>query len=235
MEMKSLLSIRTVLILSSFLFVLNSSAQFVDTLNLTVSRGYSVFGIANHNCRETHTDLGCKTDKNSTCFVCKVAQNETDSILMYKTRIHDSLYMKIHDKKGTLRLEYLQPHAHSIYGRVKVYNKKGELISHEYYSYGDFHEETTNNHHDVDGHKPFRAGLWKYYKKGELVKTERYQLLHTNDQKVYFVLVKELTYFKGTNAVDKHKEYVVHLDDLEFMHKPLKYKNPIFVVKGYKP
>ena len=225
------------ILLSSILCSLLSvgNAQFVDTLKFTVEKEFSVFRMANYNCRETHADLGCKSDKNTTCFVCFHPQNEQDSILQYKTRIHDSLYMKIFDKKGILRLEYLQPHAQAISGRVKVYDKKGDLIRLEYYSTGKFEEEESPNHHEVKGHKPFRVGLWKYFNKGHMYKSERYQLLHTPDQNTYFVLITELTYWKGSKAVKDHREYVLHLDDLEFQHKPPKFQHSIFEVKGFKP
>jgi len=153
---------------------------------------------------------------------------------MNKLQIHDSLFIHIHDKKGTLRLKYLRPHAESIFGRVLVYDKKGNLSSKEYYSYGHFHEDESPNHHNVDSDKPFRAGSWEYYKNGELYKKEKYELLHTKDQNTYFVLIKEYTYYKGTTHVKWHREYVVGIEDLVFMHKPIKYKNSIYSVKGRK-
>tara|TARA_B100000508_G_scaffold140515_1_gene141887 strand:- start:8066 stop:8791 length:726 start_codon:yes stop_codon:yes gene_type:complete len=222
------------LLVSIFLIAIGhlSYGQFVDTLHLTVDRGYSVFGISNHNCKENHFDLGCKMDGESTCFVCKVAENETDSILMYKTRIHDSLYIYIHDKKGTLRLKYLQPHGKSIIGRVHVYDKKGDLISKEYYSYGHFHEDESPNHHNINQDKPFRSGVWEYYKKGELVKKERYELLHTKDASSYFILVKEYEFHKGSTHVKRHNEYIVGIEDFVYFHKPVKFKNPVYSVKG---
>ncbi|MGB0404482.1 MAG: hypothetical protein ACPGEG_10325 [Salibacteraceae bacterium] len=151
---------------------------------------------------------------------------------MYKARIHDSIYVMVYDKNKTLRIEYLQPHAHSIYGRVKVYNKKGELTSLEYYSYGEFSESNSPNHHDVSGSSTFRAGLWKYYSKGVLSKTERYELLHTKDKSNYYVLITELTFEKDGTHVKKQNEYISHIEDLEFQHKPLKFKKPMFSVKG---
>ena len=126
----------------------------------------------------------------------------------------------------------MQPHAQAIYGQVKVYNKKGELTSLEYYSYGDYLESDYPNHHDVVGHSPFRVGLWKYYNKGVLAKTERYELLHTQDKSNYYVLITELIFEKDGNYVKKQNEYISHLEDLEFQHKPLKFKNPMSSVKG---
>lgn len=49
--------------LSLILFAQISFSQFVDTLIVSESKNYSVFGMANYNCKETHADLGCKSDK----------------------------------------------------------------------------------------------------------------------------------------------------------------------------
>lgn len=205
-----------------------SKAQFVDTLNITIKKDFTIYHVANFNCKEK------KCFDEGTCWACFDPANEVDSVLQNVHRIHDSIYIKVHDPKGVLRMEYLRPHAQSIWGDVKIYNKKGELIRVEHYSDGSYHDARNGDHHPVAGYLPFRTGDWKYYEDEQLVKMVRYQLVHSNDQTNYYGLVKEFIYFPNSKMVSVQNEYLVHLADLEFDSKP-NLKHPIFTTRGKQP
>lgn len=223
-----------ILFFSLFLAVgLNDVQSQVDTLTYTVDKEFSTFKAFHYNCHQQIGDLGCLLRSHELCLRCKTPINEQDSILMNNKRGADSLYIKLKDKNGILRIEFFRPHSEIFSGKVKIYNKNGQLEAIESYNNGFYHKYTKKF---ISIHQyPIRMGVWKYYNKhGALERSVTYRLLMDSHISDYHMLVREIKYHTHNQQAKVQKEYTMSIDDLELGLKKVKFGKPFYVARGKK-
>lgn len=224
---------RVIVILSICLIAGVQSFSQVDTVTYTVDKEFTTFKAFHYNCHQQIGDIGCLINSQELCLRCKNPLNEQDSILQNKYRGADSLFVKLQDEKGVLRMEYFRPHSEVFLGKVKIYNKHGQLESIESYNLGFYHKYSKKF---VKVHRyPIRMGVWKYYDKhGALERSVTYRLLMDSHVSDYHMLVREIKYHTHNSHVKVQKEYTLAIEELELGLKKVKFGKPFLVARGKK-
>jgi len=192
---------------------LTSHSQ-ADTLTFIVDKEFSTFKAFHYNCHQQIGDIGCLLNKQELCLRCKNPVNKQDSILQNIARTRDSLFIKLTDAKGIVRMEYFRPRSEAFIGKVKVYDKTGALEVIESYQFGFYHKYSRKF---ISVHRyPIRMGVWKYYnKEGAITKSVTYRLLMNSHISDFHMLVREIKYHTHNQKVKVRKEYTVSIEELE--------------------